>query len=73
MIFVMKGLPDLQTYNDYYHTYIKEYAFIELGAQNLVTGIYLKYRLLDSIMEAGVLFVTAVGIIFMGKSDKEVR
>jgi multicomponent Na+:H+ antiporter subunit B len=40
-------------------------------ASNLVTAIYLDYRLYDSIFEATILFVVATGIIFMVRKDTE--
>lgn len=43
----------------------------EVGANNFVTGIYLDYRLLDSIFEASILLITVTGIIFMSKKDEE--
>ncbi|MCM1991290.1 hypothetical protein KDK92_16265 [Oceanirhabdus seepicola] len=42
----------------------------ETGSQNIVTGIYLEYRLFDSIFEAGILLITATGIIFISKKDE---
>lgn len=57
-------------------TFSKDYFFkntyVETGSKNIVTGIYLDYRLFDSIFEAGILLVSVTGIIFMSKRDDEV-
>ncbi|MCG8482494.1 MAG: hypothetical protein MJA31_04225 [Clostridia bacterium] len=37
----------------------------ETGSKNIVTGIYLDYRLFDSLFEAGILLIAVSGIIFM--------
>ena len=42
----------------------------EVYSENIVTGIYLDYRLFDSIFEAGILLVSVAGVIFMAKEDK---
>ncbi|MFT9496091.1 hypothetical protein [Anaerosolibacter sp.] len=51
--------------------YFIQHTLEEVGSNNFVTGIYLDYRLLDSIFEAGILLVTVTGIIFMSKKDEE--
>ncbi|MBN2258926.1 MAG: hypothetical protein JW702_00115 [Clostridiales bacterium] len=43
----------------------------EVYSSNFVTGIYLDYRLYDSIFEATILFAVATGIIFMVRKDIE--
>lgn len=55
---------------------IKEYfvqnSFPETGSENIVSAIYLDYRLFDSIFEASILLVVVTGIIFISKKDDEV-
>jgi multicomponent Na+:H+ antiporter subunit B len=63
------------TYNavdSYSKDYFVSNTLYETGSQNIVTGIYLDYRLFDSIFEAGILLITVTGIIFMSKKDDEV-
>lgn len=52
--------------------YIMQRGYEETGAKNLVSAIYLDYRLFDSLFEAGILLITVVGIVFMAKSDEDV-
>lgn len=52
--------------------YLFENGLRQTGSNNLVTAIYLDYRLYDSIYEAGILLVTVSGIIFMSKKDDDV-
>jgi len=44
----------------------------ETGSRNIVTGIYLDYRLFDSVFEASLLLITVSGVIFMSKKDDDV-
>lgn len=73
LIFMVKILPALSTYNLTSYNYYSTKTFTEVGSKNMVTGIYLDYRLFDSLLEAGILFVVTAGILFMGKKDEEVR
>ncbi|PAB57259.1 hydrogen gas-evolving membrane-bound hydrogenase subunit E [Anaeromicrobium sediminis] len=51
--------------------YLKN-TYQETGSKNIVTGIYLDYRLFDSIFEASILLITVAGILFMSKREDEV-
>lgn len=58
--------------NDFSKDYFVQNAFFETGSKNIVTAIYLDYRLFDSIFEASILLVAVSGIIFISKKDDEV-
>jgi multisubunit Na+/H+ antiporter MnhB subunit len=53
--------------------YYLENTLNEVYSRNIVTGIYLDYRLFDSIFEAGSLLVSVAGVIFMAKKDETMR
>lgn len=58
-----------------YETFAKRYYLIngvsDTYSTNLVTGIYLDYRLFDSIFEAGILLIAVSGITWISKHDIE--
>ncbi|RKD30578.1 hypothetical protein [Thermohalobacter berrensis] len=56
--------------NEYAKNYYLDKGFEETGSKNLVTAIYLDYRLFDSIFEAGILLLAVTGIMFMSKNDE---
>lgn len=47
-------------------------GYEDTGSGNLVTAIYLDYRLMDTFIEACILFAAVGGIIFMSKKDQDV-
>ncbi|MDW7669186.1 MAG: hypothetical protein SCJ93_10205 [Bacillota bacterium] len=53
------------TTKDYYI----ENSLYETGSRNIVTGIYLDYRLFDSIFETSLLLITVSGVTFMYKKE----
>lgn len=64
-------LVDLDVDN-YAKNYLFNNGLEETGSKNLITAIYLDYRLYDSLFEAGLLLVTVSGIIFISKRDDDV-
>jgi multisubunit Na+/H+ antiporter MnhB subunit len=57
--------------NDETKEYYIKNTYEQTGSKNFVTGIYLDYRLFDSIFEAGILLITVTGIAFMTKKEKQ--
>ena len=66
-------LVDLKEMNYSSKEYYLENTLDEVYSKNIVTGIYLDYRLFDSIFEAGILLVSVAGVIFMAKKDESMR
>lgn len=66
-IVVAADLEDI--YNAFGRQYFQLNGFMETGSRNLVTAIYLDYRLIDSIFEAGILLIAVAGIIWISKHD----
>tara|TARA_Y100000588_G_C14013884_1_gene821196 strand:- start:547 stop:822 length:276 start_codon:yes stop_codon:yes gene_type:complete len=72
-LFMLEILPSLENFNSTSYDYFTANTYEEVGSKNMVTGIYLDYRLFDSLLEAGILFIVTAGVLFMSKKDEEVR
>jgi len=64
-------LNDSVEYNEQSASYFIENGFEETNSKNIVTAIYLDYRLFDSFFEASILLVAVTGIAFMAIKDEE--
>jgi len=62
---------DNLTYNDISQSYYIKNGLQETSSLNLVTAIYLDYRLFDSFFEASILLVVVTGIAFMAIKDED--
>ena len=64
------AILDLETF---FSTFGKDYffvnGFLETGSRNLVTGIYLDYRLFDSLFEAGILIAAVSGVTWISQHE----
>jgi len=64
------ALQDYQVlYNDAARVYFQLYGYVETGSLNLVTAIYLDYRLLDTLFEAGILLVAVTGVSWIAQHE----
>lgn len=68
-MFIMVATDLERLYNSFGRQYFENNGFFETGSRNLVTAIYLDYRLIDSIFEAGILLIAVAGIIWISKHD----
>ncbi len=81
MIIILLGILSIQIgnhvskdkldYNESSRLYFVEKGYEETSSLNLVTAIYLDYRLFDSFFEAGILLVSVTGIAFMTIKDED--
>ena len=64
------ALQDYQVlYNDTARVYYQLYGYQQTGSLNLVTGIYLDYRLLDTLFEAGILLIAVTGVSYIAQHE----
>jgi multicomponent Na+:H+ antiporter subunit B len=52
--------------------YLIKHGVFETSSHNLVTAIYLDYRLFDSIFEASILLIAVTGITFISIKDEDI-
>lgn len=60
-----KPLPN---HDKLFHYYL-DYFIVDTGAMNAVTGIYLNYRVYDTLFETLLLLVSVIGIIHFSKHE----
>lgn len=76
LIILLSFYASINEISDYIDISSNEYflhnSINETGSNNIVTAIYLDYRLFDSIFEASILLIVVSGIIFISKKDDEV-
>ena len=66
------SFADYQTiYNNISRLFYQTNGFFDTGSRNIVTAIYLDYRLFDSLFEAGILLVAVTGIGWISQHDDE--
>lgn len=53
---------------DLYHYYV-DHFYMDTGAGNAVTAIYLNYRLFDTFFETLLLLVSVIGIIYFSRHE----
>lgn len=64
------ALLDYQTlYQDSARRFYQEFGYLYTGSMNLVTAIYLDFRLLDTLFEAGILLVAVTGVSYIAQHD----
>lgn len=64
------ALLDYQTlYQDSARVFYQTYGYLQTGSLNLVTAIYLDYRLLDTLFEAGILLIAVTGVSWIAQHD----
>lgn len=70
LYFFVIAMNELQTgnlYNNSGRIFFQTNGFYETGSKNLVTAIYLDYRLFDSLFEAGILLIAVSGVMWISQ------
>jgi multicomponent Na+:H+ antiporter subunit B len=70
LVIFMLAISDLEfLYNNAGKVFFSENGYFDTGSRNLVTAIYLDYRLFDSLFEAGILLVAVSGVLFISQHN----
>lgn len=65
VLFVLNLNQATETYNQPIYNYLIEHSITETGSENMVTGIYLNYRVYDTLFEALLLIISVIGVIYL--------
>ena len=61
----------MESFNDIYNSsgkmFFSRNGYKDTGSLNLVTGIYLDYRLFDSLFEAAILLIAVSGVMLISE------
>ena len=69
VVFIV-AIADLEfLYNNAGKVFFSENGYLDTGSRNLVTAIYLDYRLFDSLFEAGILLVAVSGVLWISQHN----
>ncbi len=63
----IENLADI--YNSAGKDFFRDNGFYDTGSMNLVTAIYLDYRLFDSLFEAGILLIAVSGVMWISQHN----
>jgi len=63
----IENLSDI--YNSAGKDFFRDNGFFDTGSMNLVTAIYLDYRLFDSLFEAGILLIAVSGVMWISQHN----
>lgn len=70
LVIFMTSIIDLESiYNNSGKLFFLRNGYTDTGSRNLVTGIYLDYRLFDSLFEAGILLVAVSGVLWISQHN----
>ena len=73
LILQFSNVVNLFTEHENTHSYsITDEYYSSSGSNNMVTAIYLDFRMYDTFFESAILLITVAGIIFMSKKDEDV-
>jgi len=70
-MFIVSFADYQEIYNNISRLFYETNGFLDTGSRNIVTAIYLDYRLFDSLFEAGILLVAVSGINWISQHGAE--
>lgn len=70
-MFIVSFADYSEIYNNISRLFYQNNGYLDTGSRNIVTAIYLDYRLFDSLFEAGILLVAVSGINWISQHGSE--